>query len=163
MLGQGMVSLPSSSCGKGPPADEYHRGAFGFAIQARGSRIRRLFCNVYDLTPERVGTYDLVFCASVLLHLTDPLRALYGLRRVCAHEALICTAVDTHEHVQNEPYSRFIGTVDGHAFWFPTMVCLERMVLAAGFSRVERVAAFPLQSVDGRFDTPHGTLRAFVD
>ena len=76
---------------KGPPADEYHRGAFGFAIQARGSRIERHFCNIYDLTPQRVGVFDLVFCASVLLHLTDPLRALYGLRRVCGREAIICT------------------------------------------------------------------------
>jgi len=148
---------------KGPPADEYHRGAFGFAIQARGSRIERLFCNIYDLTPERVGVFDLVFCASVLLHLTDPLGALYGLRRVCGREAIICTAIDTHEHVQQEAYALFVGTADGHAFWFPTMTCLERMVLAAGFSRVERVSTFPLQSADGRFDTPHGTLRAFVD
>jgi tRNA (mo5U34)-methyltransferase len=144
-------------------AEEYHRGALGFAIDARGSRVERQFCNVYDLTPERVGSYDLVFCASVLLHLSDPLRALYGIRRVCKKEAIICTGIDTHPQVANEPFALFLGTPDGQAFWFPTMKCFEMMVLAAGFTRVERVSTFSLRSTDGHFDTPHGTLRAFVD
>ncbi len=142
--------------------DDYHRGALGFAIQARQSRVERQFCNVYDLTPERVGVYDLVFCASVLLHLTDPLRALFGLRRVCTGEAIICTAIDTHPHVMNEPRALFVGTLTEQAFWLPTMPCLEKMALAAGFAHAEWVSTFALRSADGRFDTPHGTLRAFV-
>lgn len=143
-------------------ADDYHRGALGFAIQARRSRVERQFCNVYDLTPERVGAYDVVFCASVLLHLTDPLRALYGLRRVCRGEAIISTGIDTHLHVMNQARALFLGTATGQAFWFPTMTCLEQMALAAGFARVERVSTFALRSADGKFDTPHGTIRAFV-
>ncbi len=43
------------------------------------------------------------------------------------------------------------------------MTCLEQMALAAGFARVERVSTFALRSADGKFDTPHGTIRAFVD
>ena len=42
------------------------------------------------------------------------------------------------------------------------MMCLEQMALAAGFKRVERVSTFALRSVDGKFATPHGTIRAFV-
>jgi hypothetical protein len=42
------------------------------------------------------------------------------------------------------------------------MTCLEQMVLAAGFSGVERVSTFHLISTDGQFDTPHGTVRALV-
>jgi tRNA (mo5U34)-methyltransferase len=146
-----------------PETQDYHRGALGFAIAARGSRVERQFCNVYDLTPERVGSYDVVFCASVLLHLSDPLRALYGMRRVCRGQAIICTAIDTHLHVAHEARALFVGTPDGQAFWFPTMKCLEMMALAAGFAHVEPVSAFALRSVDGQFDTPHGTIRAFVD
>ena len=44
-------------------ADDYHRGALGFAIQARRSRVERQFCNVYDLTPERVGLPTISFSA----------------------------------------------------------------------------------------------------
>jgi tRNA (mo5U34)-methyltransferase len=140
----------------------YHHGALGLAIQARRSKVRRQFCNVYDLTPVRVGTYDLVFCASVLLHLTDPLRALYGIRRVCRDQAIICTGIDTHLHVSHQSRALFVGTATGQAFWLPTMKCLEQMALAAGFARVEKVSTFDLCSVDGKFDTPHGTIRAFV-
>ena len=42
------------------------------------------------------------------------------------------------------------------------MTCLEQMARAAGFSRVEPVGTFHLKSTDGKFDTPHGTIRAFV-
>jgi tRNA (mo5U34)-methyltransferase len=142
--------------------EAYHRGAFGFAIQARRSQLTRCFCNVYDLTPERIGTYDLVFCASVLLHLTDPLRALFAMRKVCRDQAIICTGIDSTVAVQGQSRALFVGEVNGQAFWLPTVACLERMVLAAGFARVEHVATFRLKSVDGKFDTPHTTLRAFV-
>jgi hypothetical protein len=110
----------------GDSPESYHRGALGFAIEARGSQVRRHFCNVYDLTPERVGTYD------------------------------------TTLHVMGQSRALFVGQPNGQAFWLPTITCLEQMVLAAGFARVERVSTFHLKSTDGRFDTPHGTVRAFV-
>ena len=147
----------------GSAPEAYHHVALGLAIQAKQSSVKRQFCNIYDLSPARVGTYDLVFCASVLLHLTDPLRALYGLRRVCAGEAIICTGIDTHLHVMNQARALFLGTATGQAYWFPTMTGLEQMALAAGFTRVEKVSTFDLKSVDGTFDTPHGTIRAYVD
>jgi tRNA (mo5U34)-methyltransferase len=143
--------------------ETYHRGAFGFALQARRSTVRRLFCNVYDLTPERVGTFDLVFCASVLLHLTDPLRAMYALRRVCAGTCIISTGSDNTPGAESEPVARFVGTPQGQAFWLPTIGCLEQMALAAGFARVERVATFLLRSRAGDFATPHATIRAYVE
>ena len=143
--------------------DRYLHGALGLAIHARRSKVQRRFCNVYDLSPERVGLHDLVFCASVLLHVTDPLRALYGIRRVTGRQAIICTGIDNTLEFVHQARALFLGTPDGQAFWFPTMTCLERMALAAGFSRVERVSTFTLTSVDGHFQTPHGTIRAFVD
>ena len=154
--------LQEEFAGYSKPPVSYHRGAFGFAIEARRSRVQRHFCNVYDLTPERVGTYDLVFCASVLLHLTDPLRALFAIRKVCRDQAIICTGIDTAVHVQAEARALFVGSAGGQAFWLPTTACLERMVLAAGFARIENVSTFRLKSTDGLFDTPHTTLRAFV-
>jgi 2-polyprenyl-3-methyl-5-hydroxy-6-metoxy-1,4-benzoquinol methylase len=32
--------------------------------------------SVYDLSPERVGRFDVVVCGSLLLHMRDPARAL---------------------------------------------------------------------------------------
>ena len=143
-------------------AAEYHRGALGFAIQAKGSRVERHFHSVYDLTPERVGTYDLVFCASVLLHLTDPLRAMYGIRRVCRDQAIISTGIDTHIHVANQ-VARHVHR-HGHR---PGVLVADDEVPREHAAR-RRLRArrarrtFHLKSVDGTFDTPHGTLRAFV-
>ena len=91
--------------------------------------------------------------------LTRLSRESYG---VCRNEAIICTGIDTHPNVANEPFAYFLGTANGQAFWFPTMTCLEQMALAAGFTRVERVSTFALRSADGTFNTPHGTIRAFV-
>jgi tRNA (mo5U34)-methyltransferase len=155
-------SLQATFAAVGDGGEAYHRGAFGFAIAARRSRVKRLFCNIYDLTPERVGMHDFVFCASVLLHLTDPLRALFAMRRVSAGQTIVCTGIDTTPAVESQSRALFVGQPDGQAFWLPTMTCLEQMVRAAGFPRHERVSTFHLRSVDGLFDTPHGTLRAFV-
>jgi tRNA (mo5U34)-methyltransferase len=141
-------------------AGGYLHGALGFAIEARGSKVERLFHTVYDLSPDTIGTFDVVFCASVLLHLTDPLRALYAIRTVTREQAIICTGIDTAVHVRNQARALFRGTPAGQAFWFPTMTCLEEMALAAGFRRVERVSTFRLKSSDGKFNTPHGTIRA---
>ena len=101
--------------------------------------VERHFHSVYDLTPERIGTYDFVFCASVLLHLTDPLRALYGIRRVCRGQAIISTAIDTNPTQVDKSLALFIGTATGQVFWVPTITCLENLLLAAGFARVEPV------------------------
>ena len=56
-------------------SESYQHGALVFAIESRGSRVEQVFCNVYDLSPDTVGVFDLVFCASMLIHITDPLRA----------------------------------------------------------------------------------------
>jgi tRNA (mo5U34)-methyltransferase len=141
-----------------PGNEDYHRGAFGFAIEALGSRVERLFTNVYDIGPETTGVFDFVFCGSVLLHLSDPLRAMYGIWRATRETAIVATGIDPVD--APEPRALFYGTPDGQAFWMPNMTCLERMALAAGFRKVERVSTFVLQSVDGRFNTPHGVIRA---
>src|SRR5207302_7668476 len=41
-----------------------------------GSTARRVGCSVYDLTESTAGRFDVVFCGALLLHLTDPVRAL---------------------------------------------------------------------------------------
>ena len=86
---------------------------------------------------------------------------LFAIRRVCRDQAIICTGIDASP-AQDQPTALFVGTASGQAFWLPTMGCLEHMLLAAGFSRAERVSTFSLRSMDGKFDTPHGTLRAYV-
>lgn len=157
--------------------EDYLHGALDFAIKTRGSKIEQLFYSIYEVSPQTTGVFDVVFCGSLLIHLTDPLRALYALRSVTRDYALIATPIDPETDLASrglvrrllrnvsptQPRAYFHGLVNGQAFWAPNMLCLERWALAAGFKRVERVSTFRLASLDGQFDIPHGTIRAFAE
>ena len=141
--------------------ESYLHGALEFAIAARGSSVEQTFCNVYDLSPETIGMFDLVFCGSMLLHVTDPLRALDAIRSVTRETAIIATTIDPSFRGR-APRARFVGSATGQTFWEPNFTCLERWALAAGFTRAERVSRFRIASLDGRVDEPHGSIRAYV-
>ena len=68
------------------PAEDGRRGeGFELAKRALGSSVERIGCSIYDATPERLGgTFDLVFCGSVLIHLRDPMLALERMAGLCA-------------------------------------------------------------------------------
>lgn len=144
--------------------EEYLHGALDFAIAARGSSVEQQYCNVYGLSPDTIGRFDLVFCGSMLIHITDPLRALYAIRSVTVEQAIIATTIDPDRRGRwgGRPRARFVGRAEGQTFWEPNVACLEQWALAAGFGSVELVSKFRLQSVDGRFDEPHATVRALV-
>lgn len=67
---------------------------FKLAKEVLGSNVQRVACNVYDLSPERVGFFDLIVCGSILTHLRDPIRALERMREVCAGHLLATEGVD---------------------------------------------------------------------
>jgi tRNA (mo5U34)-methyltransferase len=69
-------------------------GGFELAVEALGSSVSKELVNVYDLSPERVGTFDVVVCGSLLLHLRDPLRALAAIRSVCTGTFLSAETID---------------------------------------------------------------------
>lgn len=130
----------------------------GFEIAARalGSRVRRVFASVYDLSPDRHGTFDVVVCGSLLLHLRDPFRALEAMRSVCSGVLLSSEQIDvalTLAH-RRRPLTSLSGlaTVQWHV---PNLAGHRRMVAAAGFSveRVVRPFAIP-------FGPAHPPVRA---
>lgn len=49
---------------------------FPVAKQILGSRLNLVHENIYNLTPERYGQFDVVLCLGVLYHLPDPMGAL---------------------------------------------------------------------------------------
>ena len=51
--------------------------------QSRHARRKLERVSVYELDPGSIGTFDVVVCGSLLLHLRDPLRALEAIRAVC--------------------------------------------------------------------------------
>jgi len=117
------------------------RGAAAFALarEALGSRVERLDRSVYELDPERVGAFDVVFLGSLLLHLRDPVAALDALRRVCAG-ALVCSeAVELVPSLlrPRTPTARLDG-LDRPWWWQPNVAAFHRMLAGAGWRVTHR-------------------------
>ena len=113
----------------------------GFAIarDLLGSSVEKVEINVYDLSPERVGEFDVVVCGSLLLHLRDPLRALDAIRSVCSERFLSIEQVDlllSRIHPRR-PLVRVDGTSGAGQWWIANVAGHRRMLEAAGFD-VER-------------------------
>src|SRR5919106_586080 len=63
---------------------EHKRGqGFRLAKELFGSNVERVNQSIYHATPEELGTFDLVFCGSVLIHLRDQLLALERIAGLC--------------------------------------------------------------------------------
>jgi tRNA (mo5U34)-methyltransferase len=120
----------------------------GFAIAHRilGSKVRRQRLNVYELSPDRLGMFDFVFCSDLLLHLQNPMRALENIRRVTAQRALI---VDTFHPLLPHKTIKYQGGAEKSVWWFFSLGALEQMIRDAGFDRVELVSQFQMRLADG--------------
>ena len=56
---------------------------FRLAKEIKGSKVERISCNVYDLTPEKIGgKVDFVLVGTILQHLRQPVTALERVRDV---------------------------------------------------------------------------------
>lgn len=137
----------------------YLREPFALAKEVLGSQVEKREISIYDLSPQTLGTFDLVFCGSLLLHLTDAVRALWRIRSVTGEVAIIATAIEPE--VGAEPLARFIGHHKGDTWWLPNRACLEAMVQSAGFLGWEWVSTFRLDPREGRPGLYHGVIRAW--
>src|SRR3954469_11322977 len=73
--------------------DETKEARFALAHRALESSVRRVACSVYDMDPEQLGRFDLVFCGDLLVHLRDPVGALERLHAVCAGSAIVTNPI----------------------------------------------------------------------
>jgi tRNA (mo5U34)-methyltransferase len=140
-------------------AQRYLQEPILLARRALGSQITKREMSIYDLSPETVGRFDLVFCGSLLLHLSDPARALWQLQSVTRGQAIIATVIDPSP--DPEPRALFVGHGRGDVWWYPNRACLEAMVEAAGFAGWQWVSTFRLDYADGQAGQPHGVIRAW--
>lgn len=117
----------------------------GFAIAktALGSRVERVGCSVYDLTPERYGMFDIVHAGDFLIHLNSPVRALQRIASVTSDYALISDVVFPElDRVGDGALLEYMGGSSDVTWWKFGVVTLGRMILDAGFRQVEKIAQF---------------------
>lgn len=127
---------------------------FRLAKAMRRSSVEYRHGNVYDLSPYDVGTFDLVFCGSLLLHLQNPLKALHAIRSVTRTMAVVETSLDAKLEARPDLVDRAVlgfGPPDreprhgeNNVFWQFTSGALQKMLEFAGFERVKIAGVFKL-------------------
>jgi tRNA (mo5U34)-methyltransferase len=121
------------------------REALGYSEE----QCQRLEMNVYDVSAERLGRFDVVFFFGTLYHLRHPLLALDRLAAVCNEEIYVESAIlddfSPYRGGMNKGYGggqmimEFYPQneyADNPSNWFvPTLQCMAHMVRAAGFQK----------------------------
>jgi tRNA (mo5U34)-methyltransferase len=115
------------------------KAAFRLAREALGSRVEDVDVDVMDLSPERVGTFNVVLFLGVLYHLPNPLLALERVASVTDDLLILETVVDMVG--VNRPAAAFYPgrelSGDPTNWWGPNHAAVAGMLHSVGFARVE--------------------------
>lgn len=138
-------------------------GETGFPVarELLGSQVEFQVENLYDLDPERHGTFDIVLFLGVLYHLRDPLLALDRIWGVCSEDALLALETQVLEDAVLLPDGSFrtlrsfdpvLDEValaqfypgdslrgDHTNYWSPNAACMRGLLQDAGFTPVSDV------------------------
>ncbi len=131
----------------------------GFAVarELLGSNVEYVVDNVYALSEERYGRFDVVLFLGVLYHLRNPLLALDRIWSVCGRDLLLETAVLDNALLGEDGKFRSLGDAapGAHAlplaqfypgdmlngdftnWWSPNMACLSGLLESACFDVVD--------------------------
>lgn len=135
--GASFVSAIDHFCWSGPGWGT--RTGFDLVHKKLNSRVVATDVDLFQITAERFGHFDIVLFLGTLYHLTDPLSALRLVASVTSGVAIIETHVDLLN--VNEPSMRFYSrgelNNDPTIFWGPNIACLRAMLQDVGFSRIE--------------------------
>jgi len=98
--------------------------------------------NIYDLNPDAIGMFDLVFVGYLLHQLRDPLRVLEAVRSVCRGSVIVLDPILYFRSLLSRQPSATIGARrDYDDYFYFNAAGLERVVELAGF-RVAAVSPF---------------------
>jgi 2-polyprenyl-3-methyl-5-hydroxy-6-metoxy-1,4-benzoquinol methylase len=149
--------------------DLWDGALFNLVQEAFGLNVRYVQKSIYELDAT-FGQFDLVVYGSLLLHLRDIFGAIDRIRSVCQGESIIAAAAMDNRQFDDKACCEFIGskTIDEAGeywvYWRLNAMTLEKMLLAAGFSKACQVSRFILESEPGResFATAHIVVKAAV-
>jgi tRNA (mo5U34)-methyltransferase len=115
---------------------------FRLAREAFGSKVEDVRIDPLDLSPERVGTFDVVFFFGVLYHLCHPLLGLERVASVCKELLIVETWVDLRLCEDFPAMAYYPGREvndDPTNWWGPNACGVEAMLGTVGFPRVTRM------------------------
>jgi Protein of unknown function (DUF1698) len=109
------------------------RDVFLLAREHFNSKVEYQRLDVHDISPDAIGTFDIVFCAGVLYHLRHPLLGLERIRSVTGGELILETSSLILAFHESTPLITFFpGDADASKFeWhhrgFPTRAWVSQM------------------------------------
>jgi tRNA (mo5U34)-methyltransferase len=114
------------------------KAGFTLAREALGSHVEDIDIDVMDLTPERVGTFDVVLFLGVLYHLRHPFLALERVASVAREYLIVETVVDLVGF--RRPAMAFYPgrelNKDPTNWWGPNLPAVKGMLESLGFREV---------------------------
>jgi tRNA (mo5U34)-methyltransferase len=117
------------------------KAGFEFARSALSSRVEDIDLDVMDISPQRVGTFDVVFFLGVLYHLPHPLLALERVASVTGDLLVLETVIDLVGF--NRPAAAFYPgrdlNDDPTNWWGPNAPAVHAMLQTVGFQRIRTV------------------------
>lgn len=117
------------------------KAGFELAREALDSKVEDREIDVMDLSPDEIGTFDVVFLLGVLYHMRDPLGALERAASVTRNQLVLETEVGTL--LNRRPAAAFYPDAemndDPTNWWAPNPPAVLGMLKAVGFSRAEVV------------------------
>jgi tRNA (mo5U34)-methyltransferase len=139
-------------------ASQPRSAGFHLLHEILGSKVQWRAGNIYDLDADDIGTFDVVVCGSLLVHLRDPVRALDAVRRVTTGHLL---SIDhLHPPVQllsrKRPLFQLRGMGSDFQWWLPNDAGARHLLHVGGFTVVDTSPYFLLRhgagntSPDGR-------------
>jgi tRNA (mo5U34)-methyltransferase len=165
----------SDNLGSLPPEARKAWGTFDLCKDALGfgsERCRREEMSVYDVSTEKLGSFDVVFFFGTIYHLRHPLLALDKLSAICRRQIFVESAIldDFSPYrgglgkgypggqmvMEFYPEAQYGGNLSN--WWAPTLHCLGHMVRAAGFSA--SVEAWKLEAIPQSLPYCRGFVRA---
>ena len=115
------------------------KAGFQLARTALKSRVEDADIDVLDLSPARVGMFDLVLFLGVLYHVPNPMLALERVASVTRGTLILETDVDMVG--SSRPAAAFYPSQELNSdptnWWGPNHAAVEGMLQAVGFKRVE--------------------------
>jgi tRNA (mo5U34)-methyltransferase len=115
------------------------RESFDFARRTLNADVEAMDIDVGELTPERVGTFDVVLFLGVFYHLYDPIAGL-GRAASLARDLLI---VETALDLQDVPRPAMVfypgaelGN-DATNWWGPNVLCMIDLLRGLGFGTID--------------------------
>jgi tRNA (mo5U34)-methyltransferase len=121
------------------------KAGFTLAREARSSKVEDLDIDVMDLSPERVGMFDVVLFLGVLYHLPHPLLALEKVASVTRGTLILETVVDL-VGMRRPAIAFYPGRElndDPTNWWGPNPEAVSAMLRVVGFQDVTNVTQLP--------------------